>query len=523
MPRNTAVPAPTRRSAGLTLLLALLLAPISLAQGPEPVQEPEPAPTQQAEAQQTGAQQVESQVAPPAASTVHPFYRQLLDRGIYSYRQGDAETAVQELRFAVFGLLEEPALLTRGLAHLALAQQAAGQPEDAEESLGRLLTVEERFTVYRQAELSPELRQRLEDLMLSRVSDASLAGSATFRPLADERLRRKLAELPPRQRRSALIEAAARRPGNSTWQLALAELELAEGNAAEAARRADLVLGGEDAAIYEKAHCVRGAALAATDACAPALTSLELCPRRTTDAGLAAATLGCQAELGRWAEGAAFLTTVSPTVRQARPVARLARRVDKQASRLAAAQARGRQEEFAAADAGTEPADTEPRTEPAGTEPRTEPQTEAQTDGGPTPPSAATGVPANLGSIVLDSAEQDRLAEARRGLASATTAADLQRPLELARQVADTNPRSAEAQHLVGEIAYRASAWEQAARYFRRGGEPQRPELRFYLAVALFESGETQEARSVLERALPDLPRNPFVTSYAERIQNTAR
>jgi hypothetical protein len=81
-----------------------------------------------------------------------------------------------------------------------------------------------------------------------------------------------------------------------------------------------------------------------------------------------------------------------------------------------------------------------------------------------------------------------------------------------------------EAQHLAGEIAYRASRWAPAITYLRRGGTPgAQPELTFYLAVALWESGERQEAARVLETALPRLPRNEFVDGYAERILGRPR
>lgn len=474
----------------LAALLALVAATATLALAPAPAGHAQEAPLG-----------VEDSAPEPAA--VHPFYRQLLDRGIYAYQQGDHEAAAGDLRLAVFGLLENPALLLRGLAHLALAQQGAGLGDEVDETLGRLMVVEERFGVYAEADLGTALRQRLEELMLARVAEPTLAASETFAGLADEKIRRRLAELPPKQRRAALAEAVARRPGATVWQLALAELELAEGNRSEAVRLADLVLattadtgdageGGEAASLRARAHCVRGGALAAGGACATAVASLERCPERSSDRDLATALLRCQVETERWPEAAAFVADLDPAIRDSRPVKRLARRIDKavarrEAERAEAAEAARLAREAEAGDAG----------EPA-----------------PEAVSAADG---------LDDDERAHLAAARNALAGATTAADLQEPLRLARQVANANPRSAEAQHLVGEIAYRASSWEEAARYFRRGGEPQRPELRFYMAVALYESGEAGPAREVLERALPELPRNPFVMSYAERIQGSVR
>jgi len=464
------------------------------------------------QADREGAREGARNTAP--AATAHPFYRQLLDQGIYTYQQGDHETAAADLRLAVFGLLEDPALLMRGLAHLALAQQSAGQGEAADETLGRLIVVEERFGVYRDADLGTALRQRLEELMLARVSETTLAASDTFGGLADEKLRRSLAELPPKQRRAALAEAVARRPGATVWQLSLAELELAEGNRAEAVRLADLALAGggageESAAHRAAAHCVRGLGLAEGGACAPALPSLEQCPRRASDRNVATALLQCQVEAGRWPEAAAFLATLDPAVRDSRPVKRLARRIDKGVSRLAEATRRTQEE---AAGVSPDSNTAAHNTVDSATEGSTAEASVASDGSSDTEP--ADG---------LDAGERTRLTAARESLAGASTAAELQEPLRLARSVANANPRSTAAQHLVAEIAYRASSWEESARYFRRGGEPQLPELRFYMAVALFESGEAGEAREILQRALPDLPRNPFVLSYAERIQGSER
>ena len=98
------------------------------------------------------------------------------------------------------------------------------------------------------------------------------------------------------------------------------------------------------------------------------------------------------------------------------------------------------------------------------------------------------------------------------------------------RDVADRNPASAEAQLLAAEIAYRARRFEEAVRYFDRGGEPPagRPDLLFYRAVALYESGRRADAAEVLERALPSLRRTPFVeeieeTSAVRRLAPTLR
>lgn len=433
--------------------------------------------------------------APPAAAqspadaapgggpeTVHPFYAQLLEEGIYTYHRGEPAAAAEDLRLAVFGLLEEPALLAEGLTYLALAQQEAGENEAARETLGRLVAVEDRFGTWSGLELSPVVRRQAEELLMQALPEEVLTSTAGFRPLADESFLRRVAELPPADRLTALAQQMERRPGEPRWAMALARAELETGDTGDAARLASGVLAdGREAARshHPGAHCVLGLAAARNGDCPTVAEHLDACPRSRQETAVAAELLACQVELERWAEARRLLADLPAEVASQRPVARLARRVG-----------------------APEP-------------PQPEPDAEAVPVGGA---SAADTVGGDDGGKELPAAAAGRLEEARRLLDQARRAGDLAEPLRIAREVADAHPASTVAQHLAGEIAYRASRWEVAARYYARGGEPARSEQRFYMAVALFESGDREGAAAVLRRALPDLPRTPFVTSYAERI-----
>ncbi len=133
-----------------------------------------------------------------------------------------------------------------------------------------------------------------------------------------------------------------------------------------------------------------------------------------------------------------------------------------------------------------------------------------------TPPSAAP--PASPAPLTADErASMDRV---RKVLGEASQTRDLREAFDLAKVVADAHPDSPEAQHLTAEAAYRVSRWEDAVRYFQRGGEPstEQPELLFYMAVALFESGDAAKAAEILRRSLPSLQRTPFVDTYARKI-----
>ncbi|MEM8960872.1 MAG: hypothetical protein AAGD38_05300 [Acidobacteriota bacterium] len=89
-----------------------------------------------------------------------------------------------------------------------------------------------------------------------------------------------------------------------------------------------------------------------------------------------------------------------------------------------------------------------------------------------------------------------------------------------ARRLADANPDVPEAQLLAAESAYRIARWKEVVTYGKRGDllDTDRPVLLFYYAIALFETGETEEAASVLERALPGLPDTEYVQRTRDRI-----
>lgn len=120
----------------------------------------------------------------------------------------------------------------------------------------------------------------------------------------------------------------------------------------------------------------------------------------------------------------------------------------------------------------------------------------------------------------LTDAERKKLDQARQLLSEQRPSKELRQAFELARSVADAHPGSKEAQLLAAEGAYRISRWNDAATYFKRGGDPGdgEPERLFYMAVALYESGDAAGAAAALKRSLPNLQRTPYVESYMHKI-----
>jgi hypothetical protein len=143
-------------------------------------------------------------------------------------------------------------------------------------------------------------------------------------------------------------------------------------------------------------------------------------------------------------------------------------------------------------------------------------------DPAPAPPSPgpAAGPGKTAAPKALTADERKKLDQARQLLAEQRPSKELRQAFELARGVADAHPDSKEAQLLAAEGAYRISRWSDAAAYFRRGGDPgeEEPERLFYMAVALYESGDPSGAAAALKRSLPHLQRTPYVDSYVKKI-----
>jgi predicted Zn-dependent protease len=415
---------------------------------------------------------------PAAAQEIDPFYSGLLRDGAYAYDRGEFAAATRDLRLACFGYLEQPVLLTGCLIRLGAAQAKAADADGFAETFRRVVELEEHFGGYRQAEVPAEVRAAFEERTAAAMPAATLAQVPVFAGLALGKIEAQLAALPVKQRRKELEARVQKEPQTALWHVLLAEVDLAEGQAApalERARRA-ATLAPQD----PRALCVRGLALARAERCAEAVADLQPCARSRRETPYAAALLGCWAAAGDWRGADELVRALPPEVARDRQIAGLAQRVQKG---LAAARP----------PAGAKQTPASPRETTA--------------------PAKPTAAPAPQVPLA------EGLERVRRLLATGVQD-ELREGLTLARELADANPGSREAQHLAGEAAYRSARWQDAASYFKRGGDPgdARPELLFYLAVALYESGERDAAASALERSLPNLERTPYVDAYAKRI-----
>lgn len=435
-------------------------------------------------------------LAAQAPPDVDSFYVTLLHEGTQALEEGDAVRAARDLRLACFGLLEDPPRLAGCLAHLGLAQALAEDREGFTETFRRLAVVERRFSGYSRAGLPAAVREDFEQRLIHWIPAELLTEVSTFRPLADRQRAAELARLPPARRREELARRLTQEPDNPVWRLLLAELELEEENPVAAMAHVDRVLVADPG--NAPARCLRGLARAGQGACGAAVSDLAGCSRSRGEEPFAEALLACRVSLGQGAAAAAFYASLPPELRESRKLSRLGR----EGERLAAA---GGEQARAAVAPGTSDvgAGDSGASDVGASDPRSGPEPAPITSVGRLPPE-----------------DRARFEKARRMLGETRFAGELEEPLSLARQVADAHPGLVEAQHLAAQIAYRASKWQEAADFFRRGGDPgdDQPVLLFYMAVSFYEIGDPAAAARALRRALPHLEKTPFVSRYVERI-----
>lgn len=441
-------------------------------------------------------------MAPLVAQEPDPFYASMLRDGTQALARGDAERAVEDLRIACFGLLEQPVLLGECLVRTALAEAAIGEKEAFLETFRKLELVEERFSGYTQARLPAAERAAFEERALAWVAPQALRAIPAFAALAERKAEQELAALPEAKRLRELERRAAAEPDEPRWKLRLAELELDRERPARALERLD---GLPATAGDGAAACLRGRALAALERCEPAVAAFAACPSRGTAAALLEPELACLVELERRDDARALLARAPAALAERPAVAKLAARLEAPAAaKKAAATSKEPAPKGAPATGGKGVA-----APPAAELPRTGGKVRAAQ-----PPQPSSPPP-------LDAETARKVEEARLAMRSARTAADLEAALAIARPLAESRPERAELHLLVGEISYRASRWRECAAAYRRAGAtgPADPTQRFYMVVCLFESGEKSAAAALAATGLENLPKTAFAESYLQRIR----
>ncbi len=463
---------------------------------------------------------------PAGAQAADDFYKARLQEGRIAYETGNAAEAADLLRIGCFGLMDHPALLSEGLAWLALAQVKAGRAADVDGTVRRFLEVEKRFGVWAKAAVSDGARKEFEALLARRLPPEALASVPALAGLV-ETDEQKIAKLAPRERRRALEAKAAAEPAEKKWVLALARLAAEAGEPKETIRQAGKAIELDPQDL--EARRLRAAALMARKSWAEALADLDALPPAllASQPALRADRFVCLAAGKQWdlaREAAAGL----PEDQLARADVAAAMRKVPAAPQAPAAEeaagATGAQGAPAAAPAVAEGAraatvESVPaaRAEAAAAPPATPPAAPpgsrtaavpgaaapAAGAGGPGAPQAAASIDAL--KVQIRDALKAGAPDKAKGIAMGAVAA---------------RPDDREARKLLLEAACMSRDWKTVAAQarllapFRDGEEPSM----FYGAVGLYETGAVEEARPLMQRARPRVAQTPFVNYYADRL-----
>jgi tetratricopeptide (TPR) repeat protein len=512
------------------------------------------------------------------AFAADPFYENLLIKGTDQYARGDYAGAARSLRIACFGFLDEPTLLANGLTRLGLAQAATGDAEGFRETFRRIEEVEARFKAYSQAQIPPDVHAAFEAVVVRMVPEAILAADPSFSRLVPKPEDR-IAKLPARQQRRELERLIEKEPTKTVWFVMLATLDDREGETRDMLKHANAALRLEP--DNSAALRLRGLAEAQTRDWEGACRDLAASGASTTDSRVAAALLHALVEMHRFKDADAVVVALPPSVARDDQVRNQAARALEGERAAAAAEkiasptpeiqgnvvssgvaAKGAagQERADAGHAGAPvpavtptptiapmptvaptprivPTPTAVSTPTAVPEPKANPPsslTAPPPHEAPAPTATPTAAvepavppvptPEQHAPVPTEPAASTVLSrDAQAEISRARALADEGRRAEafaLARQVADANPQSRQAQHVAAEMAYRGALWEEALRYFHRGGDPNdsEPRLLFYLAVTQYETGDRHAAAATLARCISKIEHTAYVKEYEKKI-----
>lgn len=409
------------------------------------------------------------------------FYQQRLRIGEDAYAGKQFAEAADSLRIATFGLLDQPPALTEGLVFLALAQQAAGRAADVDATLARFLDVERGFATFVKARISPEARAEFEQLLIKRVPPEKLLALPALTHLV-ETAEQKLAKLPPKEREKSLEELMRKEPKNVAWPLWLAQDAAVRGEPKAVVRWSTAVLALDPQNM--DALGLRGHALTLRKSCPEALADLKALPaaRLSANSELLADSFVCFTATKDWSSARAIAEKIADDQKARKDVAAALKKLASQPA------------------ATSDTASSDPPASAPGTAPSTQAVAPAPT---PTPK------PSDVNLAQLTATARDLAANGRAGDA-----------LKMLLAALDQGAESRDLRKAVLEAACLSKSWSTAASQavVIQPFKDDEAIPMFYAAVALFETGDVNGARSLMSRARPKVAKSPYVDYYAKRI-----
>ena len=116
-----------------------------------------------------------------AVAAPHPFYQNMMQRGLAKMQQGRYADAIRDLRVAAFGSIDEPATYELVQVHIAIANEKLGNTDEARLAATKFLQSERLHPTYASLPLDAATREAFEKLVAGAVEPQYLAQLPSFR------------------------------------------------------------------------------------------------------------------------------------------------------------------------------------------------------------------------------------------------------------------------------------------------------------------------------------------------------
>jgi tetratricopeptide (TPR) repeat protein len=120
-------------------------------------------------------------LATTALAAPHPFYQNMMQRGLAKVQQGRYADAIRDLRVAAFGSLDEPTMYQTAQVYIAIANEKLGNSDEARLAATKFLQSERLRPTYASLQLDAATRDAFEKLVAGAVEPQYLAQLPAFR------------------------------------------------------------------------------------------------------------------------------------------------------------------------------------------------------------------------------------------------------------------------------------------------------------------------------------------------------
>jgi hypothetical protein len=434
------------------------------------------------------------------------FYESRFDSGVIDFNRGSYARAVDELRVAAFGRVDDiPAYITAEV-YLAVANDRIEHTDDARLAALKVLQAERIMPSYAALRLPPDVRTSFEQILPSLLTRDQLSNVPAFARLASQapavqsgapRATRQSTTVPTPTKRPNVAVTAPKNDDNVDQQPPqaldygrLALERVAAGDEAGARRYASLAFASDSTNANAHAALAQiGRAHNAWNDVAEHYAVVRTRRRLTDDE--TADYLIALIKTGRMADAAGVRRTASNAVLARSDVRDALQTIDRKPDPQPAPQ------------------------QPVAPAPVPAPQ--------PQPPARVTPVvvpapvvPAPLPQTASSDTIADQITAAERMVSGGNIVAAR---TELRRIAALPNLQRTDRQAVARALSQTALYGESSAQYRKtyplKGGEETEM---FYEAVNRYELGDYNLARQLITRALPALPQTPAVLAYRDRI-----